>query len=459
MEKQIRVRIAPSPTGPFHIGTARTALFNWLFARKHNGKFIVRIEDTDLERSDSKYEEDILNNLKWLGLDWDEEPYKQSERTEIYAKYIQTLLSKKLLYHCFCSEEDLAEQREAFLSQGLSPKYSGACRSLSDEEVEERLSRGERSVLRFKTPKTNINFKDIIRGEVSFDTNLIGDIVVAKDKQTPLYNLAVVIDDEEMKISHIIRGEDHISNTPKQIMLQEALEFNCPKYAHLPLILDRGKGKMSKRNAAVAVGKYREQGYLPETMINFLLLLGWHPRDDIEIFDKVEMVEVFDLERVQKGGAVFDVNKLNWINTQHIRKLSDNQLIEKLGLQPTEKNFKIANLFRDRLEKFDDFKRLAGFFYELPAYPSQMLIWKGGNKEDSRRYLEMIKQLVDEIGDEINKEKIWALAERFGRGDVLWPLRVALSGREASPDPFDIMDILGAEETLARIKVAIEKLD
>lgn len=454
MSSEIRVRIAPSPTGPLHIGTARTALFNWLFAKKYEGKFILRIEDTDLERSDPKYEEDIIESLKWLGLDWDEGPVRQTDRLDTYEKHINDLLERDQLYHCFCTEEELASERGALLSQGLAPKYSGKCRALTAEEVKERLGRGERSVLRLKSPKTSITFRDMIRGEVTFDTNLIGDIIIAKDKRTPLYNLAVVIDDEEMRISHVIRGEDHISNTPKQIIIQEALGFTRPKYAHLPLILDKNRSKLSKRYAATAIEKYRQQGYLPEAMLNFLLLLGWHPQDDKEVFTKEEMIIGFELERTQKGGAAFDSDKLNWINTQHIRKLSDSQLVEKIGIKPTEMNFKIATLFRDRLEKLSDFKELSGFFYELPDYPPQLLIWKDGDKENSKKYLEMIYQLRQGIAE----DKIRALAERFGKGDVLWPLRVALSGKEGSPGPFDIIDILGVEETLKRIKLAIEKL-
>jgi len=455
MLSDVRVRIAPSPTGSLHVGTARTALFNWLFAKKHNGKFILRIEDTDLERSDSKYEEDAIKGLEWLGLTWDEGPFRQSERSDIYERYIKVLLEKDLLYHCFCTEEELADEREALLSQGLPPKYSGKCYSLPHDEIKNRLDRGEPSVLRLRTPRTTISFKDIIRGDVAFDTSLIGDIVIARDERTPLYHLAVVIDDKEMKISHVIRGEDHIPNTPKQIIIQEALGFNRPKYAHLPLILDRNRSKLSKRYAATAIDKYRQQGYLPEALINFLLLLGWHPQDDREIFNREEMIHIFELERTQKGGAVFDLTKFNWINTQHIRKLSDRQLVEKLHLKPTEMNFKIASLFKDRLEKLSDFKDLAEFFYELPDYPPQLLIWKDGNKESSQQYLEMIHRL----GEGISEAKIQALAERFGKGDILWPFRVALSGKEGSPGPFEIMDILGVEKTLKRVKIAIDKLN
>lgn len=454
MALEVRARIAPSPTGYLHIGTARTALFNWLFAKKHNGSLILRIEDTDKQRSQPEYQQDIIDSLKWLGLNWDEGPFYQSQRSEIYQKYIKELLEKGFLYYCFCTEEELEKEREAMLAQGLPPKYSGKCRSLSPAEAARRAQTGEPFVLRIKTPDGEISFKDMIRGEVKFDAGLIGDIVVAKDEKTPLYNLAVVIDDEEMKISHVIRGEDHLPNTPKQIIIQQALGFRRPKYAHLPLILNPNRSKLSKRYAAVAVKEYKEQGYLPEAILNFLLLLGWHPVDDQEIFTKEEMIQSFSLDRVQKGGAVFNLDKLNWINTKYIRKLSDKELAEKLRIEPTPKNLKIIALTKERLSRLSDFASLTDFFYQLPDYPAQLLIWKDGSKEETKKYLEMIYQLDGQISETAIKQ----LAEQYGRGEVLWPFRVALSGKEGSPSPFEIMEVLGKEETLKRVKIAIEKL-
>src|SRR3989338_1267749 len=296
LKQSIRVRIAPSPTGFLHIGTARTALFNWLFAKKEGGLFVLRVEDTDLERSDSKYERDIIENLEWLGLVWDEGPlaapenkigelpfssqspkykgdfgpYRQSERLDVYEKHLKKLLDENLAYYCYCSKEELEAERQSMLAQGLPPRYSGKCRAKpkSGENLQ---------LIRFKVSEAKLSFTDLIRGKIAFDTSLIGDIAIAKDLKSPLYNFAVVIDDYEMKISHVIRGEDHIANTPKQILLQKALGFSLPQYAHLPLILDSDRSKMSKRYLATSIKDYRDQGYLPEALVNFMALLGWHP--------------------------------------------------------------------------------------------------------------------------------------------------------------------------------------
>jgi len=453
-KKEVRVRIAPSPTGHFHIGTARTALFNWLFAKKNGGCFILRIEDTDLERSDSRYETDILESLKWLGLDWDEGPYRQSERLAVYEKYINILLKQGSVYYCFCTKEELAAERISQLTNGHAPRYSGRCRSLDQKTVKEKLKRGEPSVLRLKVPTVKVSFKDTIRGKVSFDAGLIGDIVVAKNTRAPLYDLAVVIDDEEMKISHVIRGEDHLPNTPKQLIIQEALGFSRPKYAHLPLILDPDRSKMSKRFSATAIAQYRKDGYLPEAVVNFLFLLGWHPADDQEIFSEKEMIKKFELERAQKSGAIFNVEKLDWLNSQYIRKLTNKELAGKLDLKPNSKNLKIIALLKERLTKLSDFQSQAGFFYELPDFPSDWLPWKDNTKEEAKTFLQMIYDLGSKIGE----APVRILADKWGRGEVLWPLRVALSGQKASPGPFEIMAVLGKRETLRRIRLAIGKL-
>ena len=315
-EKQIRTRLAPSPTGPLHIGTARTGFFNWLFTRQNNGKFILRIEDTDIERSKPEFEKDIEENLKWLGLDWDEGSYRQSQRLDIYEKYLNQLLKEKKAYYCFCSKEQLEEDRQAMLAQGLSPKYSGRCRSISQEETDKKINRGEAAVIRFRVPETDLEFNDLIRGKVKFNTSLLGDIVIAKNLRAPLFNFAVVIDDHEMEITHVIRGEDHIPNTPKQIIIQRALGFEEPRYAHLPLILNPDKSKLSKRYLETSLNDYRERGYLPEAILNFIALIGWHPSDEKEIFSKEELINEFNLKKVQKAGAIFSVNKLDWLNSQ-----------------------------------------------------------------------------------------------------------------------------------------------
>jgi glutamyl-tRNA synthetase len=471
-KKPIRVRIAPSPTGYLHIGTARTALFNWLFAKKENGKFILRIEDTDLERSTPAFEKDILENLLWLGLKWNEGPYRQSERLDIYEKYIKKLLDGNLAYYCYCTEEELEAERQALLSQGLPPKYSGKCRSLSQEESEKRREKSKSAIIRFKVPEAEISFHDLIRGKITFDSSLIGDIAIAKNLRTPLYNFAVVVDDFEMKISHVIRGEDHIANTPKQILIQQALGFDRPIYAHLPLILNPDRSKMSKRYADTMINEYKKAGYLAEAMINFIALLGWHPATNKEIMSIEEIIGEFYIHRVQKAGAVFNIEKLNWINAHYIKVLDDKNLLDKLAnfikkewfdKLAKERLLKIIALNKERMKKLSDFNELSDFFFELSEYPKEMLIWK---LTPPQRIIENLKGILEILGatknENFNKtdleKNISPFVEERGRGEVLWPLRVALSGKDASPNPYEIMDILQKEETLQRIKIAIQKL-
>jgi len=322
--KSIRVRFAPSPTGPIHIGSIRTALFNWLFARKYGGTFVLRIEDTDKERSEKRYDDELLEGLSWMGLNWDEGPqtasdagqlaldgaahekgefgpYRQSERTAIYHKYLQQLIESGDAYYCYCSKEDIEAQRQMMLAQGLPPKYSGHCRNLAAPPEGK-----SPEVIRFKTPEVKVEFKDLVRGKVVFDAALFGDFIIAKDLDSPLYNFAVVVDDALMEISHVIRAEDHLSNTPKQILMGRALGFDEPIFAHIPLILNADRSKMSKRFADTALLNYRERGYVPEAMLNFLALLGWHPRGDKEVLSREELIAEFDIDRVQQSGAIFN---------------------------------------------------------------------------------------------------------------------------------------------------------
>ena len=329
--KEIRVRFAPSPTGLFHLGSGRTALFNWVYARKLGGKFILRIEDTDRERSKPEFEKGIYESLRWMGLDWDEGPdvggefgpYRQTERLHIYREYLEKLIKENWAYYCYCTKEELEEEREAMISQGLPAKYSGHCRNLTEAPAGKTPQ-----LIRFKTPEMRVEFKDIIRGNVSFDSSLFGDIPLAKDLDTPLYNFAVVVDDELMHITHVIRGEDHVSNTPKQVLFQKALGFKELTYAHLPLILAADRSKLSKRYAETSLFEYEKQGYLSEAMVNFLILLGWHPKNDKEIFTIPELVEAFELERVQKAGAIFNEDKLLWINGEHIKIANPQKISE-----------------------------------------------------------------------------------------------------------------------------------
>ena len=444
----IRVRMAPSPTGFLHVGTARTALFNWLYAKKHGGSLILRIEDTDTERSAPEFEQDIVEQLKWLGIAWDEGPIRQSGRTDIYEKYLKQLLGGGHAYWCACTKEDLEAQRQAMLEAGIAPKYAGTCRG-------KNLGAGDGRVIRFVMPEHTLAFTDMIRGHISFEGAGIGDIVIAKGLHAPLYNFAVVVDDAEMEISHVIRGEDGIPNTPKQLALQAALGFKHPHYAHVPLILDPDRSKMSKRNAATALAEYRAAGYLPEAMMNFLALLGWHPQDNREMLSLSELTELFDIERVQKAGAVFSIDKLNWINAHYLRAMTDGEIAKRLAWEPTEKNLKIIAMLKTRAETLNDFAAHGAFLFELPAYDAALLAWKTMSPEAVNASLERSKTAIETEG----AAGIAAIAEAHGRGETFWPLRVAVSGSKESPGPIEIIEALGTEETLKRIGIAIGKLD
>lgn len=497
--EKIRVRIAPSPTGALHIGTARSALFNYLFAknssaglgRVERGKFILRIEDTDLERSDLKWTEDIIDGLKWLGIEWDEGPdiggeygpYKQTQRLDIYEKYIKQLLSENKAYYCFCSAEELEEKRQEQMNRGVAPKYDGKCSRLSKEEVEKKLAHGEPSVIRFRVANKKVKFNDLIRKEVEFDAGLIGDLVIAKNLRTPLYNFAVVVDDFEMKISHVIRGDDHIANTPKQILMQEALEFTTPKYGHIPLILAPDRSKMSKRFGSVAISEYREQGYLPEAIINFMALLGWNPGTEKEIFSLSQLEKEFSIEKIQKSGAVFNIQRLDFINGFYIREKSIEKLtdlcspyLKKAGLlvagQVSQSKLqKIIDVSRTRMKKLSDIVDLSDFFFkDKLSFDKNLLKWDDMQDEDVKSGLLLCDKILSELKEwNIKKieEKLLAGAEEFNkqkgyleknRGFLLWPLRVALSGKQFSPSPFEIADILGKQKTLKRIAQALARL-
>jgi glutamyl-tRNA synthetase len=467
MANKIRVRIAPSPTGYLHIGTARTALFNWLFARHNGGKFILRIEDTDLERSEKKYEDDILEGLKWLGLNWDEKVYRQSERIPVYSKYIQKLLDKGRAFWCHHTEEELEKERQEQLDSKTISRH--VCKYKFQDASSEIQEGG--GIIRLAVDENSdrkIVFDDIIRGRVEFEERLLGDFSIAKDVETPLYNFAVVVDDHEMKISHIIRGEDHIANTPKQILVQEALGFGQPQYAHLPLILGKDRSKLSKRHGAVSLGEYQKQGYLPEAMFNFLALLGFTPPEDKEILSREELIDVFDLAKVHKSGAVFDTQKLDWMNGEYIKNLSDKELagkileIPNLNFQISKKELtKVIPLARERMKKLSDISEF-DFFFREPEYQKELLLWKDKGFDEVKNSLSEVEKIIEGLGTS-DKNKLRQALDELGqklgdRGLAYWPLRVALTGREASPDPVDIAGVLGKEKTLERVEKAVKKL-
>lgn len=515
-QHEVRTRYAPSPTGPLHIGTARTALFNYLFAKKNQGTFVLRIEDTDIKRSNKKWEKDILENLKWLGIFWDEGPftnaqiqnsksknqnyigdfgpYRQSERKEIYKKYIRKLYNNKFLYWCFCKKEELEAQREDQVSRGEAPRYTGRCQNLTKSEIKKFKKENKKGVLRFRTPTKTIQIQDLIRGKIEFDTSILGDFVVAKDLSEPLYNLAVIIDDYEMKITHIVRGEDHLPNTPKQILLQEALGFSRQKYAHLPLILNKDKSKISKRQGGLEISDYKNKGYLPEAIVNFMAFLGWNPGTEEEFFSLEELIKVFSLDRVQRAGAILNPERLIFMNGYYIRNTPSAELTEKcipylikskfikgekrgseIGkkyiIQETNEvidfNYlkKIIALFHERLKKLSEISKLADFFFKKELkYKKELILWKSTSKETIEKNLKVLYNILKDLKEENwNAEKIKEfllkeIEKIEDRGSFLWPLRVALTGKEASPPPFEIAEVLSKEKTLQRIEKAIKIL-
>ncbi|AGK99918.1 glutamate--tRNA ligase [Desulfoscipio gibsoniae] len=480
---QTKVRFAPSPTGPLHIGGARSALFNWLFARRYGGKFVVRIEDTDLDRSSRASEENILSSLRWLGLDWDEGidvggdngPYRQTERLKIYSQYAAYLLEKGLAYRCYCSEEELAAQREAQLAAGEMVRYTGKCRDLGPEDCARLEAEGRKPVLRFRVPSEKIiTVRDIVRGNVNFDCAGIGDFIIIKSDDIPTYNFAVVVDDHLMGINHVIRAEEHLSNTPLQVLLYEALGWDVPEFAHVSLILGKDRSKMSKRHGATSIEQYRELGYLPEALVNFLALLGWSPGTEEEVFTLDQLKEQFSLERVSKSPAVFDLEKLNWLNGSYIRHSPMDRLAElalpylqKAGYLPgavdevvREKARLIVAAVKDRLEYMAQINDYADVFFNDPGY----------DDAEARKILAqeqvpaVIKALqgkmtahvgdLDEAGAQALLKK---LPKELGLGGkkVYQPLRVALTGKVSGPDLHHLLPVLGAQRVIARLEKAL----
>ncbi len=482
---QITVRIPPSPTGFFHIGTARVALYNYLFAKKNNGKIVMRMEDTDKERSEKKFEESILSGIKKLGMSWDGEVQYQSQRTAVYTPYIQKLLDEDKAYFCFSTPEELDILREEAQKNKTAFKYPEIWRNADPKIVQQKLKAGEKSVIRFKLPKdrNDIVFYDAVRGTVKINIRELDDFIIAKDIKNPLYNFVVVIDDHEMKISHVIRGEDHISNTPKQILLYEAFDFEIPIFAHLPLILNQDKSKLSKRKNKVSVNDYLTEGFLPEAINNFLALLGWNTSDEQEFFDMPTLIENFSLERVHKSGAVFDIKKLEHINNYYLKKMS----LEKFSA--TVKNFwetqncypeftkthdekfliQSLSLIQERIRKLSEVTEHLELFYtktEDMNYSSDLYFHKkmntsAKNTPESLNFsLEILKNFSEKFTSENLKKVFMEKIEKaeYKNGFILYPLRVALSGSEFSPGTLELLEIFGKEDSIKRVEKGLELL-
>lgn len=483
MAKEIKVRFAPSPTGPFHIGGARSALFNWLLARHTQGKFLVRIEDTDLGRSSRESEENIKESLRWLGLDWDEGidvggpngPYRQTERLAIYQREVQRLIQEGKAYYCYCSQEELEADRQSQLKEGRTPVYNGHCRHLTEEERARYEQEGRKPVVRLRVPEgETIAFTDMVRGRVEFQTSGVGDFIIMKSDGIPVYNFAVVVDDALMGITHVIRAEEHLSNTPRQIAIYHALGYEVPEFGHISLILGADHKKMSKRHGATSVTAYKDMGYLPEAMVNYLALLGWAPKGERELFTREELIREFSMSRVSSNDAVFDIEKLNWINFQYMKNLSADALldfllpfIEKAGYiamplsnEKREWLKQVVCYVRDRISYGAQApEQVKIFFEDVPPFTDEEII--AIMKQDtSAVVLKAFSSELEELPD-FTEESISgcfkALMKRTGiKGKAAFePVRIALTGATKGPGVYEMMVLFGKEKTLRLLKTAL----
>lgn len=487
---QVRVRFAPSPTGNLHIGTARTALLNWLYARKTGGSFIVRIEDTDRSRSTVEYEAAILEALSWMGLNWDEGPdvggdfgpYRQSERFDIYTKKVDELLTAGKAYYCYCTPEELEARRQARLSKGLMPKYEGTCRVLTEEEHAAYRAEGREAAVRFRVPEGKILVHDLVRGEIEFSSDVIGDFIILRSDGSPSYHLAVVVDDGEMKVSHVIRGEDHITNTAKHVPLFEAFGYPIPKFAHNALILGPDGSKLSKRHGATSINDYRAKGYLPEAIDNYLALLSWAPADTREVFTPDELAQAFEIERISKSAAIFDIGKLNWLNGQHIRT-ADLDRITKLCIPYLQEAGLLPENFMEEEGEPSDYERLKkvveavrGNLVTLAEIPAYAKIFLGAFEIEPEvdEWLrkphtpEILAALSDalatdgELDFESGKEFLNTVSAQFkAQGvkgkELFMPLRVGLTGATAGPELPYVLNILSKSEARERVEKVLQR--
>jgi nondiscriminating glutamyl-tRNA synthetase len=472
--KQIKVRFAPSPTGPLHIGGARSALFNYLFARKQRGKMLLRIEDTDLERSSPEFEREIIDSLSWLGINWDEGidvggdngPYRQTERLDTYQRYVDQLLRSGHAYHCFCTEEELARERQALLEKGEIVAYSGKCRHLDPEERQRKLRQGLVPTVRFKVVSgQEVVVNDLVRGTVTFNSSEIGDFIIVKSDGIPTYNFAVVVDDHEMGVTHVIRAEEHLSNTPRQLLIYQTLGFEIPEFAHISLILGKDRQKMSKRHGATSIMQYRESGYLPEAVFNFLALLGWSPEGEQEILGRDEIVKQFSLSRVAKNPAVFDLDKLNWLNAQHIKRKAIMELGEMLKPylksspfwhsveQMDQATYEVLiEAVRDRIVRLVDVVKEVEPFFIRPQYEADTL-----DRLEQPEVRGMLQGLLEHLPDELDLEEARSFMKGLPKAlqlpakQVYMPIRLALTGSPQGPELPYLLVVMGVPEVRRRI--------
>lgn len=468
MENKVRVRFAPSPTGHLHIGGVRTALFNYLFAKHHNGVFILRIEDTDLSRSTEESIQQIIEGLQWLGIDWDEGPIRQSERKEIYQAYLDKLLKEGKAYRCYCTQEELDEIRKKAMAVGGKPRYNRKCRDLTNPPKDKPF------VIRFRTPLEGvISVQDLLRGEIRFENSELDDLILARSDGSPTYNFVVVVDDAEMNVNHIIRGDDHLSNTPRQAQLYKGIGLPIPKFVHIPMILGSDKTRLSKRHGATSILAYRDMGYLPEAMLNYLVRLGWSSGDQ-EIFSKEEMIEKFSLENTNKSAAIFDPDKLLWLNQHYIKESRPSQLVPSLkkilisenivssGKELRDKEIeKAIPCLQERSKTLIEMAHGAEFFFKDEIIYDEAAA-KKFLKMDVVPIFKDFSAKLGGLGEELaidNLQPIFnAIMEKYNLklGKIAQPLRVALTGKKASPGIFDVFVVLGQNKVLKRLQNAID---
>lgn len=475
---EVRVRIAPSPTGDPHVGTAYIALFNYVFAKKNHGKFILRIEDTDQTRSRPEWEQMILSALKWTGLCWDEGPdiggpygpYRQSERKSIYGKYSDELVQKGAAYRCFCTPERLEQLRKQQSGRGVAPGYDGRCRQLNSDEVKARLNDNTPFVTRLKIPKEGTTVvKDKLRGEVVFENVQIDDQVLLKSDGLPTYHLANVVDDYLMKITHVMRAEEWITSTPKHVLLYRAFGWPEPEWIHMPLLRNQDKSKISKRKNPVSINYYKEAGFLPHVLLNYLAMMGWTMPDGREKFGMQDMIDNFTFERISLGGPVFDIKKLTWLNGLYMREMPADKLSEEIRSQvfSSELLRKIAPLVHERVEKFEDFIDQAAFFFAgdvaYDADARAALVPKGKTDKEAAEILEAVLEIIDTVpavDGKVIEDALRQLCEKLQlkTKELFMPVRVAVTGRQATPPLFETMAVLGKEKCRRRLRGAIKLL-
>jgi len=487
MSQEVRVRFAPSPTGFLHIGGARTALFNWLYARRTGGKFILRIEDTDLARSTKESEECIIHDLKWLGMDWDEGPeiggeygpYRQTDRLNLYKEAVDKLLANGQAYYCYCTPEELEARREEAAAKGIAFKYDGRCCHLTAQERAEKEKAGLKPVIRFRIPSGigNVVVDDLVRGRVEFDSEGLGDFIIVKSDGIPAYNFAVIIDDYNMKMTHIIRAEEHLPNTPRQILIYQALGYEMPKFAHISMILGPDRTKLSKRHGATSVTQYKEEGYLPDALVNYLALLGWSPEEEREIYSPEELCKIFSLDRVAKNPAVFDNDKLKWLNGSYIRQKSEAEITQLVMPYLKEKGYvttepvgeelahleKIIGAVKDHLEVLSQVTDHLEVFYNDNIVLAEEKFKETLQGEQIPQVMTAFRERLEALEDlevETVHQMLKKLPKELGLKPkmVLFPIRVALTGAGAGPELFNLIPILGKERVLKRMEIALNQV-